>query len=67
MHPRITTHKIPVKIWAGLLFLFTVGVLALILPHALRPLAIRQALGLLAISVPAGVIVGIILRLTSRD
>ena len=52
-------HKIPVEGWAGLLF--TIGVLAMIL------VSLPEARLFLAISLPTGVIVGIILRLTSRD
>jgi L-asparagine transporter-like permease len=59
MHPGITMHKIPVEGWVGLLF--TVGVLVMIL------VSLPQARWFLAISLPTGVIIGIVLRLTSRD
>jgi hypothetical protein len=59
MHPGITMHKIPVEGWAGLLF--TVGVLAMVL------VSLPEARWFLAISLPTGVIIGTILRLTSRD
>ena len=59
MHPGITMHKIPVKGPIGLVF--TVGVLAMIL------LSLPEARWFLAISLPTGVVVGIILRLTRRD
>ena len=59
VHPGITMHKIPVKGAAGLVF--TVGVLAMIL------ISLPEARWFLAISLPTGVVIGIILRLTSRD
>jgi hypothetical protein len=59
MHPGITMHKIPVEGPMGLVF--TVGVLAMIL------LSLPEARWFLAISLPTGVVIGIILRLTSRD
>jgi hypothetical protein len=59
MHPGITMHKIPVEGAAGLVF--TVGVLAMVL------LSLPQARWFLALSLPAGVVIGIILRLTNRD
>ncbi|MGA2987834.1 MAG: hypothetical protein ABSG32_28960 [Terriglobia bacterium] len=59
MHPGITMHKIPVEGAVGLVF--TVGVLAMVL------LSLPQARWFLALSLPAGLVIGIILRLTSRD
>ncbi|MGO8818994.1 MAG: hypothetical protein ACLQVG_30510 [Terriglobia bacterium] len=59
MHPGITMHKIPVKGWAGLLFTLGVVVIALV--------SLPQARWFLAISVPTGVVIAVILRLTSRD
>ena len=59
MHPGITMHKIPVKGAMGLVF--TVGMLAMIL------ISLPEARWFLAISLPTGVVIGIILRLTSRD
>ncbi len=59
MHPGITMHKIPVKGPMGLVF--TVGVVAMVL------LSLPEARWFLALSVPTGVFIGIILRLTSRD
>jgi hypothetical protein len=52
-------HKIPVKGAMGLVF--TVGMLAMIL------ISLPEARWFLAISLPTGVVIGIILRLTSRD
>jgi L-asparagine transporter-like permease len=59
MHPGITMHKIPVKGWAGLLFTLGVVIIALV--------SLPQARWFLAVSVPTGVVIAIILRLTSRD
>ena len=58
IHPGITMHKIPVKGPAGLIF--TVGVLIILL------IGLPEARWFLALSVPLGVIIGVILRLTSR-
>jgi hypothetical protein len=52
-------HKIPVAGAMG--FLFTIGIVAIAL------VAIPTARVFLALSLPTGVIIGIILRLTSRD
>ena len=52
-------HKIPVKGPMGLVF--TLGVLAMIL------LALPEARWFPALSLPIGVVIGIILRLTRRD
>jgi len=59
VHPGITMHKIPVKGPMGLVF--TLGVLAMIL------LALPEARWFPALSLPIGVVIGIILRLTRRD
>jgi len=59
MHQGITMHKIPVAGGAGLVF--TIGVLVMILS------SLPEARWFLALSLPTGVIIGIILRLTSRD
>jgi hypothetical protein len=59
MHPGITMHKIPVKGTAGLLF--TAGVVAATL------VSLPQARWFLALSLPTGIIIGIILRWTRRD
>lgn len=59
MHPGITMHKIPVKGTMGLVF--TVGMLATVL------VSLPQARWFLAISLPTGVVIGIILRLIRRD
>lgn len=59
MHPGITMHKIPVEGGAGLLF--SVGIIVIAV------LSLPQARWFLAASVPTGVVVGMILRLTSRD
>ena len=58
MHPGITMHKIPVRGLMGLVF--TVGVVAMTL------LALPEARWFLAVSLPTGAAVGLILRLTSR-
>jgi hypothetical protein len=59
MHPGITMHKIPVKGLAGLVF--TIGIIAMTL------ISLPQARWFLALSLPTGVAIGIIVRLTSRD
>ncbi len=59
MHPGITMHKIPVKGTMGLVF--TVGMLVTVL------VSLPQARWFLAISLPTGVVMGIILRLIRRD
>lgn len=59
IHPGITMHKIPVKGAAGLIF--TVGMLIVFL------IRLPEARWFLALSLPLGVIIGVILRLTSRD
>jgi hypothetical protein len=59
MHPGITMHSIPVKGSMGLVF--TVGLLAMIL------VALPEARWFLAMSLPTGVVIGILMRLTSRD
>jgi hypothetical protein len=59
LHPGITMHKIPVKGSMGLVF--TIGVLAMIL------FALPEARWFLALSLPIGVAIGVILRLTRRD
>jgi hypothetical protein len=60
MHPGITMHKIPVG-GDEMGLVFAIGVIAMIL------LALPEARWFLALSLPAGLIIGIILRLTSRD
>ncbi len=59
IHPGITMHKIPVMGAMGLVF--TIGVIAMTL------LALPEARWFLATSLPIGVAIGIILRLTRRD
>ncbi|MGO8786788.1 MAG: hypothetical protein ACLQVL_05315 [Terriglobia bacterium] len=59
MHPGITMHKIPVKGTMGLVF--TVGMLVTVL------VSLPQARWFLAISLPTGVVIGIILRVIRRD
>jgi hypothetical protein len=60
LHPGITMHKIPVGgNVVGLVF--AIGVVAMIL------LALPEARSFLALSLPIGVVIGIILRLTRRD
>lgn len=58
-HPGITIHKIPVEGVAGLFFV--VGVVAIAL------VALPEARWFLAFSIPTGVVMAVILRLTSRD
>ena len=59
-HPGINMHKLPVGgDGAGLLFVIGVGVMIL--------LSLPQARVFLALSLPVGLIIGVILRLTSRD
>ena len=52
-------HKIPVE--GGMWLVFTVEVLAMV------QISLPEAQWFLAISLPTGVMIGIILRLTSRD
>ncbi|MGD0223421.1 MAG: hypothetical protein ABSF71_13880 [Terriglobia bacterium] len=59
MHPGITMHKIPVSGAMGLVF--TVGMIVIVL------LSLPQARWFLAMSLPVGAVIGIILRMTSRD
>jgi hypothetical protein len=59
-HPGITMHKIPVG-GDEMGLVFAIGVVAMIL------LALPEARWFLALSLPTGVVLGIILRLTSRD
>ena len=59
IHPGISMHKIPVKGPVGLVF--TIGVLIVFLT------GLPAARWFLALSLPVGVIIGIILRMTSRD
>ncbi len=59
VHPGITIHKIPVKDAAGLIF--TVGMLVIFL------IRLPEARWFLALSLPVGAIIGLILRRTSRD
>jgi len=59
IHPGITMHKIPVKGPAGLLF--AVGMVIIFLIY------LPEARWFLVLSLALGVIIGVILRLTSRD
>ena len=59
MHPGITMHKIPVKGAVGLVFVLGVIVAAL--------LSLPEARWFLGISLATGVVIGVVLRLTSRD
>jgi hypothetical protein len=59
IHPGITMHKIPVKGSMGLVF--TLGVLAMTL------IALPEARWFIAMSLPIGVVIGTILRLTRHD
>lgn len=59
MHPGISLHKIPVKAGAmGLVFTLGIVAIALTLP---------EARWFLAVSLPAGLLVAVILRRTARD
>ena len=60
LHPGITMHKIPVG-GNVIGLVFAIGVVAMIL------LALPEARSFLALSLPFGVVIGIILRLTRRD
>ena len=59
IHPGIRIDKIPIKGPAGLIL--TVGMLIIFL------IGLPVARWFLALSVPLGVIIGVILRLTCRD
>ncbi len=59
IHPGITMHKIPIKGPAGLIFAIGMVIIFLI--------RLPEARWFLALSLPVGPIIGIILRLTSRD
>ncbi len=59
MHPGITMHKTPVKGGGGLVF--AVGIILITL------ISLPQARCFLTLSLPTGIVIGIILRLTSRD
>lgn len=60
LHPGITMHKIPVGAnVVGLVF--AIGVVAMIL------LALPEARSFFAMSLPIGVVIGIILRFIRRD
>jgi len=59
IHPGITMHKIPVEGAVGLVF--AVGVVVTTL------LSLPEARWFLAMSLPTGVVIGIILRMTRRD
>ena len=59
MHPGITMHKIPVAGSMGLVF--ALGLLAMTL------LALPEARWFLAVSLPTGLLIGAILRLTRQD
>jgi len=59
-HPGITMHKIPVG-GNVIGLVFAIGVVAMIL------LALPEARSFLALSLPIGVVIGIILRFTRRD
>ena len=59
-HPGISMHKIPVG-GDEMGLVFTIGVIAMIL------LALPEVRTFLVLSLPIGVVIAIILRLTSRD
>jgi hypothetical protein len=59
IHPGITMHKIPIKGTAGLIF--AAGIIIIFLVR------LPEARWFLALSLPVGVIIGVLLRLTSRD
>jgi hypothetical protein len=60
-HPGISMHKIPVEVGEGMGLLFVIGVIAPIL------IALPEARWFLALSLPIGVIIGIVRRLTDRS
>jgi hypothetical protein len=60
-HPGITMHKIPVEHGEGMGLLFVVAVITPIL------IALTEPRNFIAVSLPIGVIVAIILRLIHRD
>ncbi len=59
LHPGITMHKIPVQ--GGIGLVFTLGVLAMIL------LALPEARWFLSLTLPTGVVIGVVLRVIRRD
>jgi len=59
-HPGINMHKIPVG-GDVMGLVFAIGVIAMIL------IALPEARSFLALSLPTGVVIGIILRLIRRD
>jgi hypothetical protein len=59
-HPGITMHKIPVG-GDEMGLVFAIGVVAMIL------IALPEARSFFALSLPIGVVIGVILRLTRRD
>lgn len=60
-HPGISMHKIPVGEGEGMGLVFVIGIITPIL------IALPEARWFLALSLPIGVVIAIILRLTSRD
>ena len=60
-HPGINMHKIPVGEGEGMGLLFVIGVITPIL------IALPEARWFLALSLPIGVIIGVIRRLTDRS
>ena len=59
-HPGISMHKLPVG-GDKMGLVFTIGVLAMIL------VALPQARAFILVSLPTGLIIGLILRLMHRD
>jgi len=60
-HPGISMHKIPVTVGEGMGIVFVIGVLAPIL------IALPEARWFLALTLPIGVILGLIRSLTDRS
>jgi hypothetical protein len=60
-HPGINMHKIPVGVGEGMGLIFVIGVITPIL------IALPEARNFIALSLPIGIVVAIILRLIHRD
>jgi hypothetical protein len=60
-HPGISMHKIPVGEGEGMGIVFVIGIITPIL------IALPEARWFIALSLPIGVVIAIILRLIHRD
>jgi hypothetical protein len=60
-HPGINMHKIPVGDGEGMGLLFVIGIITPIL------IALPEARNLIALSLPVGIIIAMILRFIHRD